>query len=502
MNNLTASLRDYQAAAINKSRSLLKTKQRLIISAPTGAGKTIIGAGIIQLALAKNKKILFIAHRHELLSQCADKLQQYGINDIAFIIAGKPAGEAPVQIASIQTLIRRELPPSDLIIIDEAHHAVSPTYKTIIAQYPSAKVIGLTATPERLDGKGLDELFEEIVEVTNIPQLIAQGFLIDPSCYIGLSPDLDKLKTCNGDYSEVALQRRANKKYLIGDIVKTWTERARNHKTIVFATGVEHSQNIVQQFKNAGISAAHLDGDTPLALRNKILSDWRSGVYQIVSNCMILTEGFDFPELSCCVLARPTKSLTLYLQMVGRIMRTISNKNSAIVLDHANCIKEHGLPNIAREWMLCGMREHREPNIYTCDKCKHAFARGITLFLSNHAGVTLACPKCRYAKCVTCGEYFSGLICANCQTEYTEDEEEEDKQRQPLLELNGKLVLAANAVIPEHIQILNTFKIHLKTAKERGFKRGFAFHKTIEAFGDDAKQYLPRHTAEWWRTLA
>jgi len=363
------SLRPYQVDKISEARGLMaQGKKSICLVSPTGSGKTVICAYIIQSALAKSKRVLFLAHRRELIDQCAAKLRDLGIWDYNVVLSGHPHSrnpDAPVQIASIQTLIRRAFPPADLIAIDEAHHAASGSYQTLLKNYPDAYVLGLTATPERLDGKGLDSIFQDLLNVATVPELIANGFLVAPQC-LGPSPEavaslkaaLAKVHTRGGDYAEDELSEAMDSPTLVGDIVTHWREWGTGQKTIVFAASIAHSQHIVAQFQAAGVAAAHLDGTMSLPEREGVLSAWR-GELQVVSNVQVLTEGFDFPELSCCILARPTKSVALYLQMVGRVLRTAPGKQGAIILDHAGNVIEHGPPQIERVWTLQGSAKKR-----------------------------------------------------------------------------------------------------------------------------------------------
>ncbi|MBK8752397.1 MAG: hypothetical protein IPL99_12450 [Candidatus Competibacteraceae bacterium] len=170
---------------------------------------------------------------------------------------------------------------------------------------------------------------------------------------------MSRVKKSGGDYHEGQLQTAMDTTELTGELLTNWQRLAANQKTIVFATGIEHSQHIVSRFQAAGVNAAHLDGETPLPVRQQIIRDWQRGTIQVVSNCAVLTEGFDFPALECCVLARPTQSVGMYLQMVGRVMRPALGKAGAMVLDHAGCFGAHGLPHEHREWTLEGETERR-----------------------------------------------------------------------------------------------------------------------------------------------
>jgi len=259
---------------------------------------TVIAAHIILSALSKGRRVLFLAHRRELINQCADKLNALGVLDYNVILPRHPQSNNPtsqMHIASIQTLIRREYPKADLIIVDEAHHAAARQYKSLLSSYPDAYVLGLTATPERLDWKGLDDIFQDLLEVATVPQLIEQGFLVKPTC---LSPSremaekikesLSGLKIRGGDYDEGELGDAMDNKVLIGDIIEHWKEWAFGQKTIVFAASILHSQHIVEQFTNAGITAAHIDGKMSMSERERILSAWRTPELDVVSNCQIL----------------------------------------------------------------------------------------------------------------------------------------------------------------------------------------------------------------------
>lgn len=293
------SLRQYQIEKIAEARALMaQGKKSICLVAPTGAGKTIIAAHIVQSAMAKGKRVLFLAHRRELIDQCAAKLRDLGIWDYNVILSGHPHSrnpDAPVQIASIQTLIRREYPSSDLVIIDEAHHIASGQYQTLLKHYPDAYVLGLTATPERLDGKGLDHIFHDLLNVATVPELVDGGFLVAPKC-LGPSQDavaqlkatLAKVKVRGGDYAEDQLGEAMDNPTLVGDIVEHWREWGIGQKTIVFAANIEHSKHIVSQFQTAGVAAAHLDGTMSLPEREGILSAWRGTAIDVVSNCQIL----------------------------------------------------------------------------------------------------------------------------------------------------------------------------------------------------------------------
>ena len=326
-------LRPYQLDVVGE----IELHERPLIVAPTGSGKTIIAAEIIRRAA--NKHILFIAHRRELIHQARDKLAEFGIT-AGVILAGEPRSPMlGIQVASIQTLWARcvrgaaDLPPADIVFIDEAHHARARTYRQIVQSYPDAKIIGLTATPCRKDGRGLGGTFDVIIECPQVRALVDLGHLVRTLVFAPSTPDLKGVQTRQGDYVEAQLAARVDRPELVGDIVSHWHRLAERRKTVVFATSVAHSIHLKDEFIKTGVRAEHIDGKTPKDERGEILRRLSAGEIELVTNCMVLTEGWDQPDVACCVLARPTKSLGLYRQMVGRVLRPAPNKTDALILD-------------------------------------------------------------------------------------------------------------------------------------------------------------------------
>lgn len=350
-------LRPYQRASIAELMS--STAIRRILVAPTGSGKTVIAAELIRAAVAEGKRVLFLAHRRELIHQTQAKLADFGI-DAGIILAGEPTDpNAMVQVASIQTLWTRaivrktgELPRADLIVIDEAHHARARTYRKIIEKYPAATVIGMTATPCRGDGRGLGNIFTAMVECPPVQALIDLGHLVTTKVYAPTTPNLDGVHVRHGDYVERELAARVDTAELVGDIVSHWHRLAERRKTVVFATGVAHSIHLRDEFIKSGVRAEHIDGKTPKDERDDILRRLSSGEIELVTNCMVLVEGWDQPDVSCIVLARPTRQMGLYRQMVGRVLRPHPDKEFALVLDHAGAVFRHGFVEEPVEWFL------------------------------------------------------------------------------------------------------------------------------------------------------
>lgn len=348
-------LRPYQKEGISKIFAAWKNgKKSILFQMPTGTGKTVLFSEIVKMGSDKNRKILIAVHRIELVEQITKKLQHKGV-EVGLIIAGKNSDYSKiVQVASIQTLSRREHPEANLIIIDECHHAKAETYKKLWEIYPDAKFLGVTATPIRLSGEGFDDIFDELIVSMPVQKFIEQGHLVPVDHFVCSSPDLSRVKQKQGDYVTKMLSDVMMDNTVMSDLVESYSDKCPNKSAIVFAVDVEHSKEIASRYNSAGFLAAHIDAKTPKVEREEILSDFKKGKIKVVTNVEIITEGFDFPECEVVQLARPTKSLSLYLQMVGRVMRPAPSKKEGIVLDNAGLWLEHGLSVVDRDWTLKG----------------------------------------------------------------------------------------------------------------------------------------------------
>jgi superfamily II DNA or RNA helicase len=379
--------------------------RRILGVAPTGSGKTVIASEIIKRAVAAHKQVLFLAHRDELLTQARDKLKSFDIT-AGIIKAGRDADLrplAPVQVASIQTLHARavraksmELPPADYLFVDEAHHCRAMTYQAIVDAYPNSIIIGLTATPCRGDGRGLGNVFETMLECPQIGELINLGHLVKLKIFAPPAPNLRGVEVAStGDYVVNQLSGRMNTDVLVGDLVEHWLRHAERRRTVVFAVDVAHSVHIAEELCKSGVKAEHVDGNTPQADREAILGRLASGESQVVCNCMILTEGFDLPDIGCIALVRPTRSLGLFRQMIGRGLRPAGGKADIIILDHSGGVHRHGRPDDAIEWTLDN--DKRAAN-KTHDARKAASSAGDPF---------CECPACRHLR-------MRGMACDNC----------------------------------------------------------------------------------------
>lgn len=371
---------DYQLAAIRATRDHIRAgARRILIVAPVGAGKTTIGAEIIHGAMERGSRAMFIAHRKELVDQASKRLDRYAIpHGIIMPSSGRKRPNAQVQVAMVQTLARRGYAqPVDLILADEAHRAAAKTWRSVLERYPNAVILGLTATPWRLDGTGLCDIFEEMVEVCQPRDLIDRtpAVLVAPRCFSLAMPDLGGVKLRKGEFDPDQLEELMATQANMDEILSNWRRLAADRQTIVFATTIKHSQMIVDAFGRAGVQAAHVDGTMPTGQRAAILRDFEAGLLQVVSNVNILTEGYDYPALGCVVMARPTQSLSLYIQMAGRVMRTAPGKADAFLLDHAGNVIRHGKPEWPRAWDLAGKskRAASDAPVTICSECFAAY---------------------------------------------------------------------------------------------------------------------------------
>ncbi|MDD1520016.1 MULTISPECIES: DEAD/DEAH box helicase family protein [Bradyrhizobium] len=398
---MTEVLRPYQVEVIAEFwRAIDAGQHRIILVAPTASGKTVIARAIIAQAQRKDLGSLFLAHRREILAQTSNKL--HGIPHGVIRPGIHPRPLEMVQVASVQTLHRRaikagvmELPEAGLVIVDECHHVVAESYQSILDRYPQAILLGLTATPCRGDGRGLGAVFQKMIQCPQVGELVGLGFLVPTRVYAPVDPDLRGVHVRHGDYVESELARRMDQPQLVGDIVTHWFKFGERRRTVCFATDVRHSIHIRDEFGAAGVRAEHIDGETPMAERDATLARLASGEIDLVTNCMVLTEGWDMPALGCLILARPTKQLGLYRQMIGRGLRPAPDKANCIVLDHAGLTYQLGLAEDFIEWTL-------DPDLHA-ENPTHAARGG-----DYPGGPKIAeCPQCGAAR-------VGGMACLSC----------------------------------------------------------------------------------------
>lgn len=388
-------LRPYQIDLVNRARAnFVRGLKSQILALPTGGGKTMLTASMIKSSLAKGKSALFIVHRRELVEQSANAFESLGI-PFGIIAAGEPENyDRKVQIASIQTLSRRlsklRYEP-DLIVFDECHHTAANNWAELFKHFSASFKIGLTATPCRLDGKGLAAFYQDIVQGPSMSQLISQGFLSDYKLFAPSQIDVSGVHTKMGDYIRSELAEIVDTPKITGDVIREYKKLANGKRAAVFCINVEHSKHVTEQFNLAGIKAEHVDGSSDREYRSAAIDRFRRGETLVLSNVEIFSEGFDISSIECAILLRPTKSLSLYLQQVGRALRPAPGKDFAIIIDHVRNVQMHGLPDDDRDWSLDGVKSKIKKNELSVKICKTCFAAlRITASVCNYCGTTIA----------------------------------------------------------------------------------------------------------------
>lgn len=423
---MSAILRPYQARALDLAREHFRRgARRVLLVAPTGAGKTVIFSAIARAHAERGGRVLVFVHRDELLTQSVEKLRAEGLH-VGEIAAGRPRDPgAPVQVASIGTVLAMHkrgeaLPGASLVVLDEAHHYVADTWGAIAASYVDAKIVGVTATPERGDGTPLGDLFDVLVPVASVRELTELGYLVP---------------------CEVRAPKR-KRRTLSQDPVDAYREHATGRRAVVFAASVAASQDLAARFVAAGIAAAHIDGTTPVAERRDTLTRFERGELSVLTNVFVLTEGWDCPPVDTCILARGFTHAGTYLQAVGRVLRPSPGKTRAIVLDLRGAAVTHGLPDAERVYSLEGRGIGLAPT-KECIECG--------------ADVPLAAPECP-----ECGHVFPPGLGAELGAMEPEE--------------------ALRTLTQETIERAYWAEM-VATAAARGFRPGWAVHRFAERFG-------------------
>lgn len=373
-------LRPHQVAALDGLKaSLMAGHRRPMLSSPTGSGKTVLAAHIVAGAMAKHKRVAFCVPALSLVDQTFERFQENGISplDMGIQQADHPWRRefAPVQIATAQTLSRRALPQADVVVIDEAHIRFA-VYERWMRDHPQTVFIGLSATPW---SQGLGRLFDDLVKPVTIAELIDAGLLSRFRVFAPSKPDLEGVKTVAGDYHEGQLAERMNQPTLVADIVETWLARGENRPTLCFATGRKHARAIHDEFRIVGVPAAYVDANTPRAEREAIGRALAAGEVKIVCNIGTLTTGIDW-DVRCIILARPTKSESLFVQIVGRGLRTADGKPDCVLLDHSDTHQRLGFVtdidcdglDMGRAAKASSKAREKKPRLPVC--CAHCTA--------------------------------------------------------------------------------------------------------------------------------
>lgn len=405
-------LRDYQQDLVDGVQAALGDEQaRVMMQLPTGGGKTVIAGALLNAWLKGGRKAVWLTHRRELVTQTRDLLAS---SNVAATVNArwKPGEDAParrnrVAILMAQTVSRRtagrivwaKYSSNDLMIIDEAHHAAADGWTRAMRQWPG-RILGMTATPWRLSQKeGFDHLFNALLCGPPVVDLQSGNHLCDAQVRRPSSQWIIRggAVGMDGDFTDAGIKAANRANIMTAGALKFWQEHAQDRQTIVYAVSVDHAHNLAAVFRNAGVPAAAMLGETKDEERAALMAAFKRGILRVLVNVAVATEGFDLPDASCVVITRPTKSLTLYLQMVGRGLRPKEENGNCLILDMAANAEVHGLPEDDREWSL-------EPRAAQED-----VGDAVTVWCDNCNAVS---PAASHA-CQTCGEPF-GKECSRC----------------------------------------------------------------------------------------
>jgi superfamily II DNA or RNA helicase len=465
-------LRPYQAEALRAARDAYRAgKRAILLVAPTGAGKTRMGVELVNSAIAKGGTALWLAHREELLLQARDRLRAEGLARVGVIASGEPLVNAPVQVASVQTLAARAhrgLPPGRVVIFDEAHHYAAERWGQVAAAYRDSAILGLTATPERGDGKALGDVFDHVIPVSSVRELQALGVLVPCVTFAPASATKD----------------------LAQDPVAAYLARTPGERAFVFCANVAHAERVALSFQAQGVQAATIHADTPWLLRRARLDAFKlqrpypllcAGTLEppplVLCNVYTLTEGVDVPEASSCILARGCGHAGMMLQMVGRVLRAAPGKTKATLIDLRGVVHKLGLPEADRVWSLEG--------------------RAISLHERERDRPLKPCPNCAGMVASWSTDADGWRTCPLCQQRISPPD-------LPKVAIREIRPMGTAAPPEEQDRVLRRLA---STAARRGFKAGWVAHKYRDRFGswppygaaqralDAAAASLPREPA-------
>ncbi len=447
-------LRLYQQTGVDEIReSYINKNVAPLFVLPTGGGKTVVFCKIAEMTSKNNRRVLILVHRVELLRQTSKALNKSGVEHGLIHPDYTPDRNALVQVASVQTLVRRldKIDAPDLIIIDESHHAVAGSWLKVKNHFDKAKILGVTATPIRGDGKGLDSVFDDLILGPQISDLIEMGFLVKPIVYAPKTKiDFSSVKIVRGDYDREQVTELMDKPTITGDAVQHYKKLCSGVPAVAFCVSINHAKHVAEEFRAHGYRAFAVSGDMSDDERTNILNGLGDGRVDVVTSCDLISEGTDIPAIGCAIFLRPTKSTGLYIQQGGRALRLSEGKTQAIILDHVGNVFNHGFLDEKREWSLEGKKKrskrNAEPSI-SVKQCEECFA------------VHEPAPSCPY-----CGFVYKA-------------------QERELEQVDGELV-AVTEIDKKAIQKKRRMEVGrartlpelLEIEKKRGYKSGWAIY--------------------------
>lgn len=385
-------LRDYQERDVERLRESFRSgKKAPLLVAPCGAGKTIEFSYMAYNAVKRGNQVLALCHRRELIEQISSTFSCFGVTHEIIDPFHSPRRGASAYVASVFSLVHHlDLCDPGLIIVDEAHHTANSTiWGRILQAYPKARRLGVTATPTRMSGEGLKDFYDELILGPTYEELTDAGYLTPVKSWAPPTIDTSGLAVRGGDFQHAGMVTRSDKPSVTGDAIEHYRQIAAGRRAIVFDVSVESARKRADAFRSAGFAAHCIDGELSNEVRRDIISGFRAGSITVLTSCDLVSEGFDLPAIEVGICLRPTRSLSLWIQQAGRILRPYEGKKQAILLDHARNIELHGLPNESRDWTLDGgiVRGKSSASVRLCLHC----------FAVNRPGARV---------CAQCGQAF------------------------------------------------------------------------------------------------
>lgn len=460
----------HQSRALVQAREAIQVgHRRVLIVSPTGSGKGTLATEILRRAVAQGKRGIFLIHRREIIDDVHARLTKAGVRAGVILPDRNQSPYAPVQVCSVQTLTARGArPPADIVIADECHHIQASTWAKLVACYPDAILIGLTATPARADGRPLSQ-FEHMIVAAQYSELIAQGLIVPAKVF-------------------QPAQRQENALAL--DPVAAFKQYAPQSKGFCFVGSLELGADVTRRFKEAGVPAVTIEGKTEKRVRDRAIADLRAGRVQVLVNVNCLTEGVDAADADLCILASANNHCGTYLQRVGRVLRSAPGKTHAIVLDLVGASLVHGLPHVDREYSLSGkaIGLSNLPPLCVCAQC------GLT-----QLGGRLTCEGCGFKflrkerKVPYIGSESLRLVYdwENTPTENKLDYWLDLVQHEPYIDrciaryrdvFFDDPPIEWRAALPREVKV-RAVEHWKQQAQERGWKRGYAYARAISVFG-------------------
>jgi superfamily II DNA or RNA helicase len=472
-------LRDYQATDLSRIVADMRAgKRRILYVLPTGGGKTSVAAYMLDGSRHRNQVGWFVVHRKELVDQTSIAFARAGIPH-GIVMAGEPLHPwQPIQIVLIGSLKRRAraLPPPNLIVTDEAHHANAASWDAMYAMYPQAWSIGLTATPRRLDGRGLGRHFDAMVLGPPMRWLIDNGYLADYRLFMPPPPNVGDVKDVGGDFNQKQLKAALEKSTIVGDAITEYRRHSDHQRALVRSVDIGFSIEVAEKFRAAGYRAAHVDGTFDRDRRRNIFDAFRAGAIEVLSQVELAGEGVDIPGIEVAIDLRPTKSITMAKQFWGRALRMSDGKGRAIILDHAGNALRHGFPDDEIEWTLEDTKK-KKPSapIFTCKACFASFPSRLRI-----------CPECGeilYDPNGNIGRARPDEVDGSLH-EITKDDRDKRREADAKQQEEYKL----RHLRKQELRRLHTLEDLEEFAKSKGYKPGWAKH-VYEARQRSAEKY-------------